>query len=299
MAAAPFLAAAFAAGDVSGDHVDVLSAARFQREVLFARDEEFLVDQARFLRFGPWCKVVAYWRRRADAELGRDGTAPDTTPVLSLTAVGDMVAVDGQLDAVGGAIVTNALDTIMHELVADDRACGRPARKPRELRAAALVEMARRAMAMPADARRGRVLLNIACGVEEFTKLCELSNGTVVRPGEIIPYLGIVDIRTIVFDTPMHAIKASSQRTFTGAVRAAVQIRDRHCQHPSGCDEPIDRCDVDHIIPWSIFQITDQANGRLLCTFHNRIQPQLPRPPTDPAWNVVHIDFDELRGRAS
>ena len=236
----PTAAAAFAAGDISADHIDVLAGARAGREELFARDEELLVGQARAMRFAQFHKALTYWRHRADAETGRDGTEPVTTPSLTLTPVGDVVAIDGQLDPIGGAIVTKALDTI-----ADELAKQHPDKSRAELRALALVEMARRAMAT--TGRPARILLQIICGVDEFTRLCELSNGTVIRPGQIVPYLDAIDIRTLIFDTPTRAIGTSSQRTFTGALRGAIQARDRHCQHPSGCDEPIDNCDVDHI----------------------------------------------------
>ena len=48
----------------------------------------------------------------------------------------------------------------------------------------------------------------------------------------------------------------------SGALRRAIQVRDRHCQHPSGCDEPADRCDVDHTVPVSQNGRTDQFGGR-------------------------------------
>jgi 5-methylcytosine-specific restriction endonuclease McrA len=47
-------------------------------------------------------------------------------------------------------------------------------------------------------------------------------------------------------------------------------VRDRHCQHPAGCDVPVDRCDVDHIVPHARGGETSQFNGRLECTAHNR-----------------------------
>jgi 5-methylcytosine-specific restriction protein A len=62
----------------------------------------------------------------------------------------------------------------------------------------------------------------------------------------------------------------SPQRTFTGWLRRAIQVRDRHCQHPAGCDEPITRCDVDHILPNVAGGRTAYANGRLQCATHNR-----------------------------
>jgi hypothetical protein len=45
------------------------------------------------------------------------------------------------------------------------------------------------------------------------------------------------------------------------------------------CDEPAERCQADHIIPYSLDGLTVQENGRLLCGFHNRLRNQ--RPPPD------------------
>src|SRR6478736_432229 len=74
--AAPFVAAAFAAGELSTDQVDLLLAAGAGRDELFARDEETLVEQARELRVGQLHKALEYWRHRADAEVDPDGPEP-------------------------------------------------------------------------------------------------------------------------------------------------------------------------------------------------------------------------------
>ena len=58
-------------------------------------------------------------------------------------------------------------------------------------------------------------------------------------------------------------------RFFTGALRRAIQLRDRHCTHP-GCDTPADDCDVDHRVPYAKGGRTDQSNGGLKCPHHNR-----------------------------
>ena len=44
-------------------------------------------------------------------------------------------------------------------------------------------------------------------------------------------------------------IEASHRRNFTGAVRRIIEARDQHCQHNSGCDTQASRCDIDHIHP--------------------------------------------------
>jgi 5-methylcytosine-specific restriction endonuclease McrA len=66
-------------------------------------------------------------------------------------------------------------------------------------------------------------------------------------------------------------VSVSHRRRFTGALRRAIEVRDRHCAHPSGCEVPAHLCDVDHIVPWSQGGATSQENGRLLCSTHNRL----------------------------
>ncbi|MFT3853798.1 MAG: HNH endonuclease signature motif containing protein [Ilumatobacteraceae bacterium] len=221
-------------------------------------------------------EALDHWRQRADAELNHDGPEPKLpAPSLTLIPIQGAVTVDGELDPVGGQIVINALDAIAVELALD-------APLP-ERRAAALVEMARRAMVVPVHGRPARILANVAIGHDSFAHLRELSNGTVIRPGHLVPYLDALDVRSILFDSATHAVATSTRRTFTGALRAVIEVRDRHCQHASGCDEPIDGCDVDHVVPSSYGGGTSQDNGWLLCAFHNRIESHYARPPTA-AW---------------
>jgi hypothetical protein len=126
--------------------------------------------------------------------------------------------------------------------------------------------------------------------------MCELANGQVITPGTLIPWLGAAEVETILFDGPTTIISVSKRRRFTGALRRAIQVRDRHCQHPSGCDEPADRCDVDHTVPVARNGPTSQFSGRLECWPHNRdadkhdhdATPLPPRPVTV---------LDELRAR--
>jgi hypothetical protein len=143
----------------------------------------------------------------------------------------------------------------------------------------ALVEMARRALAAPADARRPAPLITIVVGDESWRQICELDDGAIITPADVRPYLSQALVETIVFDGARRPVEASHRRTFTGALRQAIRVRDRHCQHASGCDQPMRRCDVDHVVPHSRGGPTDASNGRLLCRYHNRIEPQGTSPP--------------------
>ena len=126
--------------------------------------------------------------------------------------------------------------------------------------------------------------------------MCELANGQVITPGTLVPWLGTAELETVLFDGPTTVISVSRRRRFTGALRRAIQVRDRHCQHPSGCDEPADRGDVDHVMPVADNGPTSQFAGRIQCWTHNRDATKhdhgaIPRPP-----RPVTV-LDEIRAR--
>ena len=73
----------------------------------------------------------------------------------------------------------------------------------------------------------------------------------------------------------------AQRRFFTGALRRAIEIRDRTCFHPS-CDEVPERPEVDHIHEASKGGETTQANGRYGCRFHNLWAYRHPNKDSDP-----------------
>ena len=74
-----------------------------------------------------------------------------------------------------------------------------------------------------------------------------------------------------VFDGPDRVLSVSRRREFTGALRRAIEVRDRECGHDL-CDRPAGECEVDHIDPYALGGVTSLENGRLLCGFHNRLR---------------------------
>jgi hypothetical protein len=173
------------------------------------------------------------------------------------------------LNKVDGEIVTGELNRLERQLYLADQAAG-ITRNHSERLAAAMVEMATRSAATPVDAQRPRPLFTVLLGDDTFRRLCELGNGQVISPDLIVDDLGVADLETILFDGPFTVIAASAARSFTGRLRRAIEVRDRHCQHPSGCDVPAAECDVDHIVAWDDGGVTSQFNGRMECRPHNR-----------------------------
>ena len=81
-----------------------------------------------------------------------------------------------------------------------------------------------------------------------------------------------------------HIARTPAQRRHDALVelaRRALEVRDRHCTHP-GCHEPPERCQGDHIQPWSAGGPTTPDNGQLRCGYHNRWRWQHPDPSEQP-----------------
>ncbi len=196
-------------------------------------------------------------------------------------------------DPVSGAIIDTTLRIIERELFDQDwaqakEALGRDplvtdlARTPAQRRADALVEMATRARTAPNDGRRPVPLFSIVCGLETFTgPVLELFNRTVLTPGVAARWLTEADFERIVFANPSRIIDVShTTRFFRGALRRAIEIRDRTCYHPT-CDEIPDRQHIDHAHEASKGGPTTQTNGRPACSFHNLQRNHHPDPTDD------------------
>jgi hypothetical protein len=293
----PATAAALGAGRLSMDHVDLLGRANQEhRHELFARDEELLVEHCATLRHAQAVRAVEYWMQLADTATGDSTPPPAERPsrLHASTTFEGTVRIDGLLNRIDGAIFNGELNRLERELYLADEAAG-IVRTRSERMAAALVEMAVRSASTPTGAQRPRPLFTVLLGDDSFRRLCELANGQVVAPDLLVPHLSDSDTETILFDGPFTVIAASSARRFSGRLRRAIEVRDRHCQHPSGCDIPAPDCDVDHIVPVTEHGGTSQFNGRLECRPHNRdaakhdhgAKPHPPCPITE--WDILRI----------
>ena len=293
----PATAAALAEGKLSVDKADLLAQVN-QPEVahLFNRDEQFLLEEIKPLRFPDAVSAVQYWLRIAEDEVGKKPSScrHDGRHITAVRGIFDTVDVRGTLDAIGGTEFLSELERLELQLFEADWAEARAthgddtrvehlARTGPQRRADALVLMAERSRSMPAGAQMPRPLITILTGYGAFSRICELADGTVIAPGDVVPLLGEADIERIVFDGPSRVIDVGVRRRFfRGALRRAIEVRDRHCTHPSGCDVPAERCDIDHILPRSEGGLTLQENGRCLCGFHNRLRAKEKGRPSPP-----------------
>jgi hypothetical protein len=193
----------------------------------------------------------------------------------------DCVRIDGTMDPVGGSIWLNELQRLERIEFDTDWAEARSRlgdvakasdlrRTPAQRRHDAAIEMAKRSAAMPANAKQARYLLTILVGYETAKgRICELADGTVLTPGQVVPLLNDADVERAVFGPESRVIDLGRRaRLFTGGTRRAVEISDLECTHEA-CDVRYERCDIDHIQLWAAGGPTDRSNGRVRCPAHN------------------------------
>lgn len=273
----PVTTAELAAGRLSLDQADLLrSANQPDIAVLFERDEQLLVTELQKLRYSSGRRFVDYWIDGAYTEADKERSRPDPAGrrLSAARSFDGHINLSGWLDPIHGTEFLEELQAIEQQFFYADRAAvgdGVLSRTPAQRRHDALIEMARHSRA----ARHGRFhkpdpLLTVHVGMGTLYRMCELADGTVVSPHQVFGLLNDADIERIVFASPSRVIDVGvRQRFFTGATRRAIEVRDRHCQHPSSCDVPAERCEINHKIPYTHGGLTTQSNGECQCRTHN------------------------------
>ncbi|MDQ4132160.1 MAG: HNH endonuclease [Actinomycetota bacterium] len=282
---------AWLAGEINDAHAAPLAAARTPATAdAFERDEAMLVGEAKRLTHQQFMRALGYWLQLADpGGVETDAAGEHEARRVHMSrGFGGMWFLDGLLDPVGGTAVAEALRRIEDQLFEADWADARArvgevvtvsdlARTPAQRRADALVEMARRAGAVPPGARLPEPLFSVLVGYETFAgRICELADGTVVTPGTLVRWLDEAWVERIVFDGPDRIKNVGvRRRIFSGATRRSVEVRDREC-FEEFCDVPAERCEIDHILPWAEGGLTVDENGRPACSYHNRRRHRRP-----------------------
>lgn len=289
----PLAAVAWAAGEISEAHVRKLLSLRSRRTVeALARAEAMLVHQAQTLTFAEFAQLVEYWRMHADPDGAEESDIErrDRRRVSLDQTFSGMWSGAMLLDPISGEIVGNELERRERALFEADWAAakarlgrdplvGELDRSPDQRRADALVEMARRSASVPAGGKAPKPLFQVLLGSDAFSHLLQLASGQVLPPEALLPWLSDADLERYLFDgTRERVISVSYRRTFTGALRDLIQVRDQLCYHRY-CDVPSHLCQIDHIEPWAAGGITAQENGRAACGFHNHLRQRRFRSP--------------------
>jgi hypothetical protein len=298
----PEVATDAAAGLLGADQLRELAACQRFAPEAFAEAEATLVDHARSLGYQDFVRVAAAWRAAADAvaaERDADRVHQRRHLIWHRRPDGTLQIQSGELDPIGAEAFLSELERLEQQLFDADWAdaterCNGDVRNshlprtPAQRRADALVEMAHRSRTAPADGIRPEPLVTVYVDYETVTgRLCELASGAPITPGRLLPLFTRADIERIVFGPRKRVLELGVRtRFFTGGLRRAIELRDRHCQWP-GCNVPASRCQIDHDQPYAAGGLTTQDNGTVRCGPHNRRRVHHPEPPpVDPeaAW---------------
>lgn len=287
LGALSLVAEAFATGEISAWHVDLIGrlAQRWPDETAAA--EADLVEWARTLDCDGFSQVVAYWTQHIDPD-GVEDEAAARHRRRRLDMSDGIDGIDGcglldvEFEPLGWATFREALRRIEHELWKHDWAEARArlgeraratdlVRTDSQRRYDALIEMAARAAAAAPGCRRPRPLVTVHVDHDTLAgRICQLSTGVVLTPGQVLPLLAECDIERAVFDSAGRVIDLGRRRRlFAGGARRAVEIEQPTCAHPS-CDVPSESCEIDHRLAWDDGGATTPDNGQPLCPPHHR-----------------------------
>ena len=245
----PATLSAYFNGDISTCRADLMISANANKlEELFQASEQELLDNVKILPFHQAQQFVDYWVEEAKESLREEGKVDDVDNrhASVLRSFDNGVDVTAWLDAIGGEIFATEFERQVQILWKQDEANPLSTRTVDQRRADALVEMARRSANFTTGGS-SKALITVVMGIDSLKRSCELASGRVVTPGQVAPLLSEALIERIMFDNPSSIIDVSEKRLFVGAVRRAIEVRDKFCQDPSVCDLPAAKCQIDHI----------------------------------------------------
>jgi hypothetical protein len=277
--ALPLVAAAFAAGDISLRHAQVIAkATTAKRAGTMSQVEDKLVDIAREHTPKDLSGVVQSLTDAIDGDGGAqaDAEAYDANALYMSSTLDGRWDIKGSCDRLTGEVIMAALDARM--------ACDRQkhdARRAPARRMDALFEICRR----PLDAGElgeshgVRPHLTLVADVDDLPGatpgLLTKVRGDLRRNGHLSAttldlLLCDCDVSRVIMAGKSEVLDVGrATRTVTAAQWKALVVRDRHCQAP-GCDRPPEACQAHHIVHWTRGGPTNLENLQLLCWHHHR-----------------------------
>jgi hypothetical protein len=294
----PVTVAAVLDGRLSIDHFDAMRAVH-ERAVSpewvdrFEQHEPTLVVECASNRlFDDARRSLLEWASVTDDALSIPPSCAESSVSRCRDRVAGTLQLKGDLSPIDAEVVEAELRRLEREVLLDDRRNG-VVRTPTQRTAVALVRMAARSQCSAGVSPRP--LFQVLVGDERMRHILQLASGAVLSEQQILGHVDTATLETFLFDGPHTIVSVSKRRTFTGALRRAIQVRDRRCQQESVCDVPAIDADVDHLVPAAQQGRTSQFNGRSMCRAHNRLRLGGTKPPP---WPERPLDvLDMLRAR--
>jgi Domain of unknown function (DUF222)/HNH endonuclease len=284
---------AFAAGDVSASHAQILAHAVSELPMdRVAEGEAILLPAARALDPAQLAQAARRLRFTVDPDGALTGVdALHGRRHLSVASTFDgAVAVQGLLDAEVGATVLAALVPLAAPTGPDDD------RSPKQRRADALVELARRALdggGLPQSAgERPHITITVDAGAltGSAAPVAEMDWAGPIGADTLARYLCDPAVARVVTAGRSEVLDVGRlTRMIPTGLRRALVTRDRGCVWPT-CDRPAAWCDGHHLQPWHRGGSTTLTNLVLLCRVHHRFLHEgrwrLARDPAG-SWRVT------------
>ena len=262
-------------GEVSSSAVRVLTAAWESHPEAFEASGSTLLEAAKTTPIGDLRRTVEDWRHAHDQDDGleqarraRERRSLDICPTAS-----GMVRVDGELDPEGGEHVMTALQAMVDGEVKS----GPPdLRTPRQRRADALVELARRYLDAPERPSVGgeRPHVTVTVDLDALRGMegsAELDHGGVVHKETARRLACDASVRRVVLGPRSEPLDVGRKtHVVPAALRRAVILRDQSCRFP-GCGRPHAWCEAHHVKHWADGGETSLSNLVLMCRPHHRL----------------------------
>jgi Domain of unknown function (DUF222)/HNH endonuclease len=254
-------------------HLTVM--ARTAAAVGDAFDETRLLDLAENSSPGKFHFKCLHYRHAVNSEkYAKEQADQAESRVLHMTTADDgSLYLTGFLDAVGGAIVRNALEPLA-------RKCGKDDHRLRQQRLAdALVDLVE---------GKTKIQMQVTSSIETLLDLAgapgaEAEFALPISAKTAQRWACDCSVSRVLLDQESLVIDVGrSKPVVAGALRKALVLRDKHCQFP-GCDRTASWCDGHHFVYWIRGGPTDLDNCVLLCKRHHRMVHE-------GGWRLVRVE---------
>ncbi len=216
-------------------------------------------------------RVMKEWAARAKAAVDADNGSdpePDSDHLHFSALMDGRFKLDGQLSGDDAKVVEEGLTSCLPDLVE-----GEPIQPFSQRQAAALVEMARRALQnVPSPARRS-VEMTVLIDFQDYVNggIAKYADGTMLAPDRVKRLLCDANLTFVVQGENREPLWMSrTVRSATPAQWRALVAHDRHCAFPGCTMKPI-WCEAHHILEFDRDHgPTDIDNMALLCGQHHK-----------------------------
>jgi hypothetical protein len=279
LARLPLVAAAFAAGQITAEHVAIIAkvAPDISDAALAGGAEQLLVNEARKQAPKPFTREAVHIRDTLDPE------AADRRRLKRLTdrwlhvdrTFDGAVSVSGLLDPDAGELLITTLSALIPPPTSDDD------RTAAQRRADALLDLCRLAAnhTPVAGGEKPQVMVTVDLATLRnqlsldpagaLSVGATLGSGWSIGPETARRLACDAKVIPLVLGGPSEPLDVGRQtRSCPPGLRRALVFRDGGCRYP-GCDRPPEWTDAHHIQHWIDFGPTSLINCVLLCRHHH------------------------------